>query len=117
MRKDLGAHGCAEADLPPCHSSSPQILPPCSLVPADKRSEVTWTGEREVEYLDIFSRDDEEEDEGSEWSEEDLSLHFSPSVILQSDDEELEPESGLECVRVTMETQVSFSDIVTDLPS
>ncbi|XP_014843878.1 PREDICTED: uncharacterized protein LOC106918542 isoform X1 [Poecilia mexicana] len=108
-RKDLGAHGLAEADLLPHHSSSPQILP-CSLVPADKRSEVTWTGEREVEYLDIFSRDDEEADEGSEWSEEDLSLHFSPSVILQSDDEESEPESGLDCACVTMETQVMKKD-------
>ncbi|PWA24630.1 hypothetical protein CCH79_00016140 [Gambusia affinis] len=105
-RKDLAAHGCAEADLPPRHSSSPPSLPPCSLVPADKRSEVTWTGESEVEYLDIFSRDDEEEDESSVWSEEDLSLHFSPSVILQSDDEELEPDSGLECMHATMETQI-----------
>ncbi|XP_054902698.1 uncharacterized protein prob1 [Poeciliopsis prolifica] len=100
-RKDLGAHGC---------SSSPQILPPCSLVSADKRSEVTRTGEREVEYLDIFSRDEEEEDEGSEWSEEDLSLHFSPSVLLQSDDEEVEPESGVECVRAAIEAQVTMKD-------
>ncbi|XP_040907633.1 uncharacterized protein prob1 isoform X2 [Toxotes jaculatrix] len=52
---------------------------------------------------------EEEEEEGSisDWSEEDLSLHFSPSVIHPSDDEESESESGFKCVDVTVETQVT----------
>ena len=51
-------------------------------------------------YLDLHSscfsscRPEEEEEESySDWSEEDLSLHFSPSIILQSD-EESDKETG-----------------------
>lgn len=111
----LRTHACPPADLLPQLNSNSQILPPGSLVPAEKSSEVTCRSEAEAEYLNIFSRNPEEEDEGSisEWSEEDLSLHFSPSVILQSDNEE--SESGLEGVDVTIETQVSDLPSQTDL--
>ncbi|CAJ1063151.1 uncharacterized protein prob1 isoform X1 [Xyrichtys novacula] len=56
----------------------------------------------------VLSSDKEGEEEGSisDWSEEDLSLHFSPSVILQSDDDHSDPESGFECIDITMETEV-----------
>ena len=55
-------------------------------------------------YLDLHSsgfsscrpeeeEEEEEEESYSDWSEEDLSLHFSPSIILQSD-EESDRETG-----------------------
>lgn len=98
----LSAHRCPEVDLLPHHISD------------EKSSESTCTGACEADYLDIcFSghvhRDKEDDDDESisDWSDEDLSLHFSPSVILQSDNEDSDPESGFECVDVTVETQVS----------
>ena len=112
----LSSHRCPEVDMLPHHNSETQITPPCSIVPSVKNPEVTCTGQSEVNYLDVSStshseeeEEEEEEEEGSisEWSEEDLSLHFSPSVILPSDDES-DPESGFECVDITMETLVSL---------
>lgn len=116
----LSSHRCPEVDLLHHHDSETQIPPPWSLVLAEKSSEFTYTGQSEANYLDVsstccFEKEEKEEEEGeeeegsiSDWSEEDLSLHFSPSVILPSDDEESDPESGFECVDITMETQVSF---------
>lgn len=106
----LSAHRCPEVDLPPQLNPVVQIPPMSTVVPPEKNPELTCPGE--VGYLDILSKEEEEDnanDEGSisDWSEEDLSLHFSPSVILQSDDEEPEQENGFECVDVTMETQVN----------
>nr|XP_024657509.1 uncharacterized protein LOC106675876 [Maylandia zebra] len=113
----LSAHRCPEVDVLPHQTAEAQILPRCSPVPADKSSEFTCTGESEPDYLDFCSThrsevDEEEEDEGSvsDWSEEDLSLHFSPSVLIQSDDETSDPESGFECVDITIETQVKGQD-------
>lgn len=107
----LSAHRCPEADVLPHQTAEAQILPLCCLVPAEKSSEFTCTGE--ADYLNFCSThrseaDEEVEDEGSvsDWSEEDLSLHFSPSVLIQSDDETSDPESGFECVDITIETQV-----------
>lgn len=115
----LSAHRCPEVDLLPHHDSETQIPPPFSQVPAVKRPEFTCTGHSGVKSSDVTStcRSEEEEkkeleeEEGSisDWSEEDLSLHFSPSVILQSDDEDSDPESGFECVDITVETVVSLS--------
>lgn len=112
----LSAHRCPEVDVLPHQNAEPQIPPLCSPVPAEKTSEFTCTGESEADYLDICSThhskaQGEEEDEGSisDWSEEDLSLHFSPSVIVQSDDES-DPESGFECINITMETQMKGQD-------
>ncbi|XP_035800440.2 uncharacterized protein prob1 [Amphiprion ocellaris] len=114
-RKDfLSAHRCPEVDLLPPHNA--QTPPPGSLVPTEKSSELTCTGKCGADYLDIcspcFSEVVEDDHEGSisDWSEEDLSLHFSPSVILQSDDEEPDPGSAVECVDVTMETQVKAQE-------
>ncbi|XP_028277694.1 uncharacterized protein LOC114446345 [Parambassis ranga] len=107
----LSAHRCPEVDVLPQHHCESQIHPPSSGVSAEKISEFTCVGTNEADYLDISStccnEEEEEEDGGSisDWSEEDLSLHFSPSVILQSD-EESDPESGFECVDVAMETQM-----------
>ncbi|KAM8834966.1 uncharacterized protein ACB058_016415 [Synchiropus picturatus] len=92
----LSAHRCPEAEPLPKHDPAIQ---PHSKVAANGRSD----------YLDVCSsRHSEEEEEGSDsdWSEEDLSLHFSPSVILPSDDEDSDPESGFECVDVSMEADV-----------
>lgn len=105
----LSAHRCPEVDLLPHHNPETQIPPPCAGVSSVKNPEVTCTGESEANYLDVSSmchREEEQEEEGtiSDWSEEDLSLHFSPSVILPSDDEEFGPEGTFECVDVTMET-------------
>lgn len=111
----LSAHRCPEVDVLPQHHCESQLPPPSSGVSAEKTSEFTpCVGAKEADYLDISSSccTEEEEEEGedggsiSDWSEEDLSLHFSPSVILQSD-EESDPESGFECVDVAMETKVS----------
>lgn len=112
----LSNHRCPEVDLLPHHNSETQIPPCWSLVPADKSSDFTFTGQSEANYLDIpstshFEEEEEEDEEGgtvSDWSEEDLSLHFSPSVILPSGDEESDPESTFECVDITVETLVSF---------
>ncbi|KAL7389934.1 hypothetical protein ABVT39_012147 [Epinephelus coioides] len=121
----LSTHRCPEVDLLPHHSCQTQIPPPCSVVPAETSCDVTCRGQSEENYLDIsstcHSKEEEEEEkevkveedeEGSvsDWSEEDLSLHFSPSVILPSDEEESDPESGFECIDVTMETQVKGSE-------
>ncbi|XP_022076286.1 uncharacterized protein prob1 [Acanthochromis polyacanthus] len=114
-RKDfLSAHRCPEVDLLPPHNA--QTPPPGSLAPTEKSSELTCTGKCGADYLDIcspcFSEVAEDDNEGSisDWSEEDLTLHFSPSVILQSDDEEPDPGSAFECVNVTMETQVKAQE-------
>lgn len=113
----LSAHRCPEVDVLPYHNSEAQIPQQCSPVPAEKSPEFTSTGRSEADYLDISStccseeeEQEEEEAEGiiSDWSEEDLSLHFSPSVILPSDDEESDTESSFKCIEVTVETQVSF---------
>ncbi|XP_049896579.1 uncharacterized protein prob1 [Epinephelus moara] len=121
----LSTHRCPEVDLLPHHSCQTQIPPPCSVVPAETSRDVTCRGQSEENYLDIsstcHSKEEEEEEkevkveedeEGSvsDWSEEDLSLHFSPSVIILSDEEESDPESGFECIDVTMETQVKGSE-------
>lgn len=111
----LSAHRCPGVDLLPHRNSETLIPPPCSLVPAQKKAEPTCTVPSESRYLDVSSADrpEEEEDEGSvsDWSEEDLSFHFSPSVIHPSDDEEeSELESSFECVDITMETLVSSTN-------
>ncbi|XP_056254062.1 uncharacterized protein prob1 [Seriola aureovittata] len=105
----LSAHHCPEVDLLPYHDSETRIPPSCSLVPAEKSPEFTCTAQSEANYLDFSSTcRSEEEEEGSisDWSEEDLSLHFSPSVILPSDDES-DPECAFKCVDVTVETKVA----------
>ncbi|KAE8287837.1 hypothetical protein D5F01_LYC13894 [Larimichthys crocea] len=112
----LSTHRCPEVDLLPHRNTETQIPLPCSLVPAEKSSEFTCTGQSEANYLDVSSnccaeedeKEEDEEEEGSisDWSEEDLSLHFSPSVILQSDDEESDPDSIFKCVDITVETLV-----------
>lgn len=113
----LSAHRCPEVELLPHHDSETQSSPPSSIVFADKKPEFTCTSGSEENYLDVSSsrcfesrEKEEEEEEGSinEWSDEDLSLHFSPSVILPSDDEDSGPESSFECVDVIVETQVNF---------
>ena len=107
----LSEHRCPEADLLPQHETQ---APP-TLILTKTSSELTCKSD----YLDILSKQEEEkDDEGSlsDWSEEDLSLHFSPSVILLSDNEESDPESSFECVDVTMETQVSFYLILKKKP-
>ncbi|XP_071361903.1 uncharacterized protein [Trachinotus anak] len=86
-------------------------------VPVKKSPEFPCTGRSEANYLDVSStcrseeeeEEQQEEEEGSisDWSEEDLSLHFSPSVILPSEDEESDPESSFKCVDVTVETKVA----------
>lgn len=111
----LSAHRCPEVELLPYHDSETLIPPQCSVVP-----EFTCSGQSEANYLDVSSsRPSEgghggqgrpaEEGEGSvsNWSEEDLFLHFSPSVILPSEDES-DTESGFICVEVAMEAKVSF---------
>lgn len=107
----LSTHRCPEVDLLPHHDSETKIPQLCSLVPAEKS--FTCAGQSEASYLDVsstcYSEEEEEEETSiSDWSEEDLSLHFSPSVILPSDDDESDPESGFECVDITVETLVSF---------
>ncbi|XP_076606217.1 uncharacterized protein LOC143332532 [Chaetodon auriga] len=102
----LSAHRCPEVDLLPHHDSE-----------TVKSPEFTGTGQSQMNSPDgtstCCSEEEEEkeleEEEGSisDWSEEDLSLHFSPSVILPSDDEESDPESGFECVDITVETLVN----------
>lgn len=111
-RKDkeafLSAHRCPEADLLPHHKSETQILPPGSVSADPKQPEVSNAGQPDSNYLDVSSTPHCHEDEDgsiSDWSEEDLSLHFSPSVIISSEDEE--SEGTFECVDITMETLVS----------
>ncbi|TNM84462.1 hypothetical protein fugu_008640 [Takifugu bimaculatus] len=87
----LSAHRCPEVDLLPHHESQPGIVPPGSVSANVKQAQVTSTGQSESNYLDVSSTPHCDEDEDgtiSDWSEEDLSLHFSPSVIISSDDEE-----------------------------
>ncbi|XP_029976854.1 uncharacterized protein LOC115409719 [Salarias fasciatus] len=101
----LSAHRCPEVDVLPRRLSEDKAPPSCSPPPADR-------GSGEAGYLDVCStcrsdHDEDNEDNLSDWSEEDLSLHFSPSVILQSEDEDSDPESGFECIDVTMATQVT----------
>lgn len=108
----LSAHRCPDVDLLPRHNTETQIHP-CSRASPVRNPEVTCAGESEANYLDVSPacrHEEEEDNEGSisDWSEEDLSLHFSPSVILPSDDDEFGPESTFECVDVTMETLVSW---------
>nr|XP_046266480.1 uncharacterized protein prob1 [Scatophagus argus] len=99
----LSSHRCPEVELLPHHNSETQI-------PPVKNPEITCKGQSVANYLDVSSSrgSEGEEEDGSisEWSEEDLSLHFSPSVILPSDDEESDPESSFECVDITVDTQV-----------
>lgn len=107
----LSAHRCPEVDLLPHHNTETQIHPPCSPVSAVKYPKFTCTGQSEANYLDVSSpcrhgEEEEEEQSISNWSDEDLSLHFPTSVILPSDDEESDPESTFECVDITMETLV-----------
>lgn len=111
-RKDkeafLSAHRCPEVDLLPHHKSETRILPPGSVSADAQQPEVTSTGQSDSNYLDVSSTPHCDEDEDgtiSDWSEEDLSLHFSPSVIISSEDEE--SEGTFECVDITMETLVS----------
>ncbi|XP_028450435.1 bromodomain-containing protein 4 [Perca flavescens] len=101
----LSSHRCPEVDLLPHPDSKTQIPPPRSLVPAE-RSHAGWSEQAYLSTCRSAGEDGEGEGSVSEWSEEDLSLHFSPSIILQSDDES-DPESGFECVDVTVETQVN----------
>lgn len=96
----LSSHRCPEVDLLPGYIHSDLS---CSCPAETKYLEVSSTcHSEEVEGLEM----DEEEESISDWSEEDLSLHFSPSVIDPSDDEQSDPESGFECVDVSMETLV-----------
>lgn len=111
----LSQHRCPEVDLLPQRHLDTQIPPTCLLVLTEKSSEPPCSGKSKADYLDVLSsgrsdNENEEEDEGSisDWSEEDLSLHFSPSVIFQSDDEESASDRAFECVDVSMETQVIF---------
>lgn len=101
----LSAHRCPEVDLVPHHESEPGIVPPGSVSANIKQAQVTSTSQSELNYLDVSSTPHCDEDEDgtiSDWSEEDLSLHFSPSVIISSDDE----EGTFECVDITKETLV-----------
>ncbi|XP_060911751.1 uncharacterized protein prob1 isoform X3 [Labrus mixtus] len=109
----LSAHRCPEVDALPHHDFVTHDPPSCSLVPAERSSRFTCAGDSETNYFDVspscgFDKEEDEEEERSvsDWSEEDLSLHFAPSVILRSDDDESDPESGFECIDVTMETLV-----------
>lgn len=113
----LSAHRCPEVDLVPHHNSETQIPPPRSLVSAMKNPEFTCTVQSEPNYLNTppychCEEVDEEEGSISDWSDEDLSLHFPSSVILPSDDEESDPEYRFECIDTTMETLVSFVFVV-----
>lgn len=103
----LSAHRCPEDDLLPHRKSEKRILPPGVSADA-KQPEVAGAAQSDSNYLDVSSTphcDRDEDGTISDWSEEDLSLHFSPSVIISSDDEEA--EGAFECVDVTMETLVS----------
>ncbi|XP_041657625.1 uncharacterized protein prob1 [Cheilinus undulatus] len=110
----LSAHRCPEVDILPHHNSMTHNTPSCSLVPGEKSFASTCAGERATNYLDVSptclsDNDDdghEEDDSISDWSEEDLSLHFSPSVILPSDDDGSDPENSFECIDITMETMM-----------
>ncbi|XP_034463135.1 uncharacterized protein LOC117774669 isoform X1 [Hippoglossus hippoglossus] len=91
----LSAHRCPEVVLPHHHNSR-------------LSAEFTCTRPSEADYLDVSSNVHSEEEECiSDWSEEDLSLYFSPSVILPSDDEDSGPESDFRCVDVAVETQMT----------
>ena len=67
-----------------------------------------YSGRRSSSRPSAEDQDEEmTDDEGSvsDWSEEDLSLHFSPSVILSSD-EGSDADCGFECVDVAMAKEV-----------
>ncbi len=111
----LSTHRCPEVDLLPHHNAETQSSLTSPPFPTEKSSEAACTGQSKTEYLDIPSTSNSEEEEAeeegesiSDWSEEDLSLHFSPSVILASGDEESDAESGFECVDISVETLVSL---------
>lgn len=110
----LSAHRCPEVDLVPHLNSKTQIPPLSSLAPAVKKPEFTCN------YLEVSTHrcdDDDDNASLSDWSDEDLSLHLPASVILQSEDEESDPESSFECVDINMETPVSsvhFGQLTTD---
>ena len=108
----LSAHRCPGIDIVPHHSPETKIPPPGSVGVGAKNPELSCSRHSEADYLVVSSAcrpEEDEEEEGtiSDWSEEDLTLHFSPSVINPSDDEESEPEATFECVDVTVETVVS----------
>lgn len=100
----LSAHRCPEVDFLPHHNSETKLPPLFAQVAPLKKPDVTCN------YLEVstHSSDDIEDSESfSDWSDEDLSLHLPPSVILQSEEEESDPESSFECVDVNLETLVS----------
>ncbi|KAM3601101.1 uncharacterized protein V6R79_007651 [Siganus canaliculatus] len=100
----LSAHRCPEVDLLPLHKNQEQASS-CSIAAAEEKLDFTCSRQSDVNYLEVSS--EEEERSISDWSEEDLSLHFSPSVILHSEDEESDPDSSFECVDVRVETLVN----------
>lgn len=105
----LSAHRCPEVDFLPHHDSETQLPALFSQVAALKKPELTCN------YLEVstHSSDDIEDSESfSDWSDEDLSLHLPPSVILQSEDEESDLESSFECVDINMETLVSSGHFI-----
>lgn len=105
----LSAHRCPEVDFLPHQDSETQLPPLFSQVAALKKPELNCN------YLEVstHSSDDIDDSESfSDWSDEDLSLHLPPSVILQSEDEESDPESSFECVDINMETLVSSGHFI-----
>ncbi|XP_061904984.1 mucin-5B-like isoform X1 [Entelurus aequoreus] len=79
----LSAHRCPQVDLP-LHRGTQ--MPPPRLTSSCLIASSSNSGE------------EDERGSGSDWSEDDLSLHFSASVISPSSDEESDPESGVRCV-------------------
>lgn len=105
----LSAHRCPEVDFLPHHDSEAQLPPLFSQVAALKKPELTCNS---LEVSPHSSDDIEDSESFSDWSDEDLSLHLPPSVILQSEDEESDPESSFECVDISMETLVSSGHFI-----
>lgn len=111
----LSSHRCPEVDFLPHQDSEAQFPPQFSHHTAPKKPEPNCN------YLEVStqSSDDINDSESfSDWSDEDLSLHLPPSVILQLEDEESDPESSFECVDINIETLVSSGrsikeDVVT----
>lgn len=96
----LSAHRCPGVDLLPNCVAATRIPSPCEGV-----QNFTLTASPDDKYLHSSCHSEEEEENISDWSEEDLSLHLSPSVILPSD-EESDPGSDFECVDVIVDPQV-----------
>lgn len=105
----LSTHRCPEVDFLPHQDSETQLPPLFSQLTTLKKSKLNSN------YLEVSTQSSEDIDDSesfSDWSDEDLSLHLPPSVILQSEDEESDPESSFECVDINMETLVSLGHYI-----